>query len=379
MKERIDVEHSPKLGFGLMRLPKKGDVIDIEQTKEMVDAYMKAGLNYFDTAYVYDKGESEKAFKEAVADRYPRESYTIATKMNAWLGEPDAEETKSQFKTSLERTGAGYFDYYLLHALQEKNYKLYDEYGIWDFVREQKEKGLIKHWGFSYHSGPELLDKILTENPDAEFVQLQINYQDWENPDVTARENYEVARKHGKPVIIMEPVKGGKLADPPEELRELFESVDPGLSPASWAIRYAASLDGILTVLSGMSNMEQMEDNLSYMKDFKPLNRKEQLTIQKAQEILGGLNSIPCTACHYCTENCPQGIAIPEIFAARNKQLLWGQTEEGQREYDALVLNSARAADCIECGQCENACPQNLKVISWLKNCSEHLDHDSVN
>lgn len=374
MEEKINIKDAPKLGFGFMRLPKKDDVIDIEETKKMVDAYMDAGLNYFDTAYVYDKGGSEKALKEALIDRYPRESFTIATKMNAWLGEPDEETTKKQFETSLERTGAGYFDYYLLHALQDKNYKLYEDYGLWDFVKEQKEKGLIKHYGFSYHSGPELLDELLTKHPDAEFVQLQINYQDWEDDTIAARANYEVARKHGKPVIIMEPVKGGKLAEPPKEILDLFESVDPDLSPASWALRYAASLDGILTVLSGMSNLEQMEDNLSFMKDFSPLDHQEQLTIQKAQEILGNLNSIPCTACHYCTENCPQNIPIPEIFKARNRQLLWGQTKEGQQEYDELVLNAPRASACIECGQCEDACPQSLAVISWLKDSSKHLD-----
>lgn len=364
----------PKLGFGFMRLPKKDDQIDLEQTKDMVDAYMGAGLNYFDTAYVYDKGKSEEAIKKTLVDRYPRDSFTLATKLCAWMGAHDEESAKQQFYTSLDRTGAGYFDHYLLHALQEGNYHYYDDYKIWDFVKEQKEKGLIKHLGFSYHADPELLDKLLTEHPDVDFVQLQINYQDWESSSVAARKNYEVARKHNKPVIIMEPIKGGSLANPPEEIKELFKEADPDLSYASWAIRFAASLDGILTVLSGMSNMEQMEDNLSYMKDFKPLDQEEQLVIQKAQNILGNLNSIMCTGCHYCTDGCPIHMPIPEIFEARNKQLLWGQKAEGQNMYDSLTQNAPKASECIECGQCEDACPQQLEVISLLKECSNNLD-----
>ena len=368
--ERYFGEKTPKLGFGLMRLPKgKGGKIDIEQTKKMVDLFMDAGLNYFDTAYVYDNGESEKAAKAALVDRYPRESFTLATKLCAWMGAHDEKTAKQQFYTSLERTGAGYFDYYLLHALQAGNYKLYDKYHIWDFVKEQKAKGLIKHWGFSFHATPDILDEILTQHPDAEFVQLQLNYADWENPDVTARENYEVARKHGKSIIVMEPVKGGALANPPKAVQEIFKEADPEASYASWAIRYAASLDGIITVLSGMSNVEQMEDNLSYMKDFKSLNSTELIAIQKAQEVINGVKSIPCTACHYCTDGCPQQIPIPEIFAARNKQLVWGQLEEGRADYDRIAAN-AGAADCIACGQCESACPQQLNVIDRLKECA---------
>lgn len=281
--ERYFGEATPKLGFGLMRLPKTKDgKIDLEQTKQMVDRFMEAGLTYFDTAYVYDDGDSERAAKAALVDRYPRESFTLATKLCAWMGAHDEKSAKQQFYTSLERTGAGYFDYYLLHALQAGNYKTYDKYHIWDFVKEQKEKGLIKHWGFSFHATPDILDQLLTDHPDAEFVQLQLNYADWENPDVTARENYEVARKHGKSIVVMEPVKGGALANPPTKVQEIFRQADPKASFASWAIRYAASLDGIITVLSGMSNLEQMEDNLSYMKDFRPLNAHEQQAIRKA-------------------------------------------------------------------------------------------------
>ena len=368
--ERYFGEATPKLGFGLMRLPKAASgKIDIEQTKKMVDMFMDAGMTYFDTAYVYDDGDSERAAKAALVDRYPRESYTLATKLCAWMGKHNEEAAKQQFYTSLERTGAGYFDYYLLHALQAGNYKLYDTYHIWDFVKEQKEKGLIKHWGFSFHATPDILDEILTAHPDAEFVQLQLNYADWENPDVTARANYEVARKHGKSIVVMEPVKGGALANPPEAVRNIFTAVDSDASYASWAIRYAASLDGIITVLSGMSNIEQMEDNLSYMKNFKALNEKEQAAVQKAQEAINGIKSIPCTACHYCTAGCPKKIPIPEIFAARNKQLIWGQLEEGKLAYEQATANAGGTPDCIACGQCERACPQQIKVIEKLKEC----------
>ena len=373
--ERYFGEATPKLGFGLMRLPKTKDgKIDLEQTKQMVDRFMEAGLTYFDTAYVYDDGDSERAAKAALVDRYPRESFTLATKLCAWMGAHDEKSAKQQFYTSLERTGAGYFDYYLLHALQAGNYKTYDKYHIWDFVKEQKEKGLIKHWGFSFHATPDILDQLLTDHPDAEFVQLQLNYADWENPDVTARENYEVARKHGKSIVVMEPVKGGALANPHTKVQEIFRQADPKASFASWAIRYAASLDGIITVLSGMSNLEQMEDNLSYMKDFRPLNAHEQQAIRKAQEAINGVKSIPCTACHYCTGGCPKQIPIPEIFAARNRQLVWGQLQEGQAAYDQLAAKGNVASDCIGCGQCERACPQQIKVIQRLKECAAALE-----
>lgn len=373
--ERYFGEATPKLGFGLMRLPKTKDgKIDLEQTKQMVDRFMAAGLTYFDTAYVYDDGDSERAAKAALVDRYPRESFTLATKLCAWMGAHDEKSAKQQFYTSLERTGAGYFDYYLLHALQAGNYKTYDKYHIWDFVKEQKEKGLIKHWGFSFHATPDILDQLLTDHPDAEFVQLQLNYADWENPDVTARENYEVARKHGKSIVVMEPVKGGALANPPTKVQEIFRQADLKASFASWAIRYAASLDGIITVLSGMSNLEQMEDNLSYMKDFRPLNAHEQQAIRKAQEAINGVKSIPCTGCHYCTGGCPKQIPIPEIFAARNRQLVWGQLQEGQAAYDQLAAKGNVASDCIGCGQCERACPQHIKVIQRLKECAAALE-----
>ena len=355
----------PKLGFGLMRLPRKGLFTDIEQVKRMVDLFMEAGFTYFDTAFIYPG--SEEATRKALVERYPRESYALATKLNAFLLAPNEKAAKKQFATSLERTGAGYFDYYLLHALMQNNYTRYDKFHLWDFVQEQKAKGLIKHAGFSFHAGPRLLDELLTAHPEVDFVQLQINYADWENPSVTARANYEVARKHGKSIVVMEPVKGGSLAKPPKKVEALLKGHHPELSCASWAIRFAASLDGVITVLSGMSNVEQMEDNLSYMKRFKPLDAQEQEIIRQAQRLLGNSSTIPCTACHYCIKGCPKRIPIPDIFEAMNRQLGNGQRAEALEAYARAASDGHRASDCIGCRQCEQACPQHLPIVQHLK------------
>ena len=360
-----------KLGFGLMRLPTKGLTIDIKQTSEMVDHFLDAGFTYFDTAFVYPG--SETATRKALVERHKRDEFTLATKLNAFMFAHNEASAKKQFNTSLERTGAGYFDYYLLHSLMKNNVGKYDKYHLWDYVKELKEKGLIRHYGFSFHSGPDLLDELLTEHPDVEFVQLQINYADWENPNVTSRANYEVARKHGKSIVVMEPVKGGSLAKPPKEVQKIFKEVNPDASFASWAIRFVASVDGILTVLSGMSNLEQMDDNLSYMKDFKPLNEEEWAAINKAQEIMGASKAIPCTACRYCVKGCPKQIQIPDVFSAMNLQLKNGQLEEAKKAY-AEIPAECRADACISCGQCENVCPQHLKVIDLLKNSREVLE-----
>ena len=362
----------PKLGFGLMRLPRKGIMTDVSQVKEMTDMFMEAGFTYFDTAFVYPG--SENAIRKALIERYPRDSFTFATKLNAMIPGLTEKAAAAEFTTSLKRTGAGYFDFYLLHALMENNYKKYEKLHLWDFVKEQKEKGLIRHIGFSFHGGPELLDKLLTEHPEAEFVQLQINYADWERPSVQSRANYEAARKHGKSIVIMEPVKGGALADPPEEVKNMFREYHPDLSYASWAIRFAASLDGVITVLSGMSNTAQMRDNLSYMSSFKPLNEEEQKIIQEAQRILGHSSAIPCTACCYCVKGCPKEIRIPEIFAAMNKELVSGQTAEAEQAYEQAAPAGHKASDCIVCRQCENACPQHLPVTNYLKKAAEMFE-----
>ena len=354
-----------------MRLPKLEDgSIDLEQTKVMVDKFIEAGGVYFDTAYVYDNGESEKAFKTCVADRYPRERYFVATKLNAAMQATDEESAKAQFFTSLERTGAGYFDFYLLHAISRNNIEKYDRYGIWDFVKQQKEKGLIRHMGFSFHDNPEMLDELLSKHPDVDFIQLQINYADMENPNVQSRGCYEVARKHNVPLTVMEPIKGGKLADPIPEVKKVFDEADPNASYASWAIRYVASLDGIITVLSGMSDIAQMEDNLSYMKNFKPLDEKEQKVIEEVQRILRDDVQIKCTACHYCTEGCPMSIPIPDIFSIYNKGVITATEDKRLRsEYERITDGKGKASDCIECGQCEGVCPQHLPIIDLLKKC----------
>ncbi|MBR0312024.1 MAG: aldo/keto reductase [Oscillospiraceae bacterium] len=360
-----------RLGFGLMRLPHKGFGIDVEQTKRMVDLFLEAGFTYFDTAHVYTG--SEEAAKKALVERHPRESYTLATKLYA-PSAPTEKAAKEQFYTSLKRTGAEYFDYYLLHSLMDGNYTKYDRFHLWDFVQEQKAKGLIKHVGFSFHAGPELLGQILTEHPEAEFVQLQINYADWENPGVASRANYEVARKHGKPIVVMEPVKGGNLANPPGEVQKLFHDYDPDASFASWAIRFVASLPGILAVLSGMSSMEQMRDNLSYMRDFRPLNDGEQKLIQRSQRLLGASATVPCTACRYCVDGCPKQIPIPDIFTAMNKQIGNGQTQEARESYAAAVQGRGRASDCVSCRQCEKACPQHIRITEELEKAAEMLE-----
>ena len=367
----------PKLGFGLMRLPKleDGKSIDIEQTKQMVDMFLGAGLKYFDTAYVYEGGLSEAAAKVALVERYPRDSFYLATKLNTHAqGTVDAETAKAQLATSLERTGAGYFDFYLLHALGKGNIDSYDAYGLWDFVKEAKEQGLIKHYGFSFHDTPEFLDELLTKHPDVEFVQLQINYADMEAANVQSRGCYEVARKHGKPIVVMEPVKGGTLALPPDRVTDVFKAADPDASPASWAIRYVASMEGIMVVLSGMSNVAQMADNTSFMKDFKPLSAEEQEVVRKAQEALASVEQIPCTSCRYCTPGCPMQINIPGIFSAMNTYLMYDNLEGAKRSYGWNTSNGGKGSDCIGCGQCEGECPQHISIIDWLARSAATLE-----
>jgi predicted aldo/keto reductase-like oxidoreductase len=367
-------ENIPKLGFGLMRLPMIEREIDAEQTKDMVDFFLSNGFTYFDTAYGYNGGKSEEMAKTALVDRHPRESFQLATKLPAWAGASNAEEAKQMFHTSLNRTGAGYFDYYLLHNISSTRIKAFDDYGIWDYVLEQKEKGLVKHVGFSFHDRANVLAEILTNHPEMEFVQLQINYGDWENATVQSRLCYEVARKHNKPIIVMEPIKGGLLANPAPTVRAVFDEADPTSSCASWAIRFAASLEGIITVLSGMSTLEQMTDNISYMKDFRPLDEKERSVILKAQEALAAIPSVPCTACDYCVGDCPEKIAIPTIFEMMNREMIYGDARAARFGYNFETREGHRASNCTECGLCEEVCPQEIKIRDLLKTAVEKYE-----
>lgn len=367
-------EEIKKLGFGLMRLPMIGDEVDLPQTKEMVDLFLKSGFTYFDTAYGYLNGKSEAAIKEALVDRYPRESFQLATKLPAWAGANTAEEAKQMFFTSLERTGAGYFDFYLLHNLGDNRTESFDRFGIWDFVREQKEKGLIKHLGFSFHDKADILDAVLTAHPDMEFVQLQINYADWESPSIQSRACFEAARKHGKPVIIMEPVKGGALANLPAPAADILKAANPNVSLSSWAVRYAASLPGIITVLSGMSTLDQMNDNLATMTAFTPLSDKEREAVAKVQQVLKDLPQVPCTDCRYCVKGCPQQINIPGVFKAMNTLLIYNNPGQAQGDYNWGTHEGGKASACIGCGQCEAACPQHIHIIDELKRAAETFE-----
>ncbi len=362
-----------KLGFGLMRLPQKDGVIDVEQTKEMVDLFLEAGFTYFDTAWAY--AGSEDAIRQALVERYPRERFQLATKNAAWIGCKTREEAVAQFDTSLKQTGAGYFDFYLLHNIGEGRTKYFDNFDMWSWIQEKKKEGLIKHIGFSFHSTPEALDEVLNQHPEMEFVQLQINYADWENPAVQSRACYEVARKHGKPVIIMEPIKGGMLANPPESVAEVLKNAEPDSSVASWAVRFAASLDGVITVLSGMSSVEQMKDNLSYMKGFQGLNGEQQAVIAKAQEELKKIPLIPCTTCNYCAKVCPKNIGISGSFTAMNLLTLYKDKAFAKHQEEWLVGGHGKnhADQCVKCGKCEEACPQHIKIRENLEKVCEAL------
>ena len=367
-----------KLGFGLMRLPltdanDKGS-IDIEALKKMVDAFIEQGFTYFDTAWMYCAFKSENAVKEALTDRYPRDRYTLTTQLHASYLKTK-EDRDRIFEEQRQKTGVDYFDYYLIHAIDQELYSIYNEMDCFNWLIEKKKQGFVKHIGFSYHDSAEFLDQVLTEHPEMEFVQLQMNYLDWESAEVQSRKCYEVASKHGKPVIVMEPVKGGTLADVPAEVRESFAAYHPDLSVPSWAIRFVASLDNVAMVLSGMSNMEQLMDNISYMKEFVPMNAEETELVHKAAEMIKDSIAIPCTGCSYCTEGCPMQIAIPDLFRVYNKSKRGEITDvEANEEYRQLTESGGKARECLACGQCQVACPQHLEIINYLKDVAKCME-----
>jgi len=362
-----------KLGFGMMRLPvidpgNRGD-INYEYFSKMVDTFMKKGFNYFDTAYKYCGGNSEIALRKCVVDRYPRESYIVTTKLsNEFLY--TKEEQEEVFKDQLERLGCGYFDYYLLHNQGAVNYKVSQELDSFEFIQRKKEEGYIKHIGMSYHDSAELLDKILTDHPEIEVVQLQINYLDWENETIQSRKCYEVARRHGKRVFVMEPIKGGTLIKLPEEAKTLMSSYNKDASPASWALRFAASHEGVDVVLSGMNAMDQLEDNMNSFNNFQPMNEEELKIVMEVAKMIQANNMVPCTKCRYCTETCPMNIPIPDYLSLLQE----GYSTTQIVYYFNMSQNYGKAGDCINCKQCEGHCPQHINITELLAQISKMYD-----
>ncbi len=370
----IDISEMPKLGFGLMRLPEINGTIDLDTVKVMVDKYMAAGLNYFDTAYIYHGGKSEVAARECIVKRYPRDSFTLATKLPAWCMK-DASDRDRIFDEQRERAGVDFFDFYLLHSIEEGgNYDTYEKLNCFDWGLKKKEEGKIKHFGFSFHGTPALLEKVLDDHPEVEFVQIQLNYADWDNPVISSGRLYEILHERNKPIVVMEPIKGGSLADPIPEIKDRFSKARPGASAASWALRFVASLPGVMTVLSGMSAPSQMDDNLNTFSHFEPLSDSEKAVIEDVREIMHRTPTIGCTACRYCCDGCPAGIKIPDIFSLINTMRVYKEGWRTNNFYNSHIAPSARASDCLECGQCEGVCPQHLPIISLLKEASEIFD-----
>lgn len=371
-----------KLGFGLMRLPllnpNDASSIDLEQVKQMVDIFLERGFTYFDTAWMYHSFKSENAVKDVLVDRHPRDSYTLATKLHAGFLKTK-EDRDRIFQEQMKKTGVSWFDYYLLHDMNRHNYEICTDLDCFQWLKEKKAQGLVKHMGFSFHDHADVLDQILTEHPEFEFVQLQLNYLDWDSENVQSGKCYEVATKHGKSVVVMEPVKGGTLAKVPRYMEKAMKEYHPDMSIPSWAIRFAASLDNVMVVLSGMSSLEQLLDNTGYMKDFVPLNEQERELVRQTAEAINSDVTVPCTGCAYCTDGCPQQIAIPKYFSLYNedKKNAKGREKEWEprREpYNELAKNFGKASDCVACGQCEGICPQHLPIIDYLKDVAEYFE-----
>ncbi|MBQ9267197.1 MAG: aldo/keto reductase [Clostridia bacterium] len=361
-----------KLGFGCMRLPMKGEEVDYDEFNKMIDYYMEQGFNYFDTAHGYIGGKSETAIRDCLAARYPRESYILTDKLTKPYFNTE-EDIRPFFESQLKLTGVEYFDYYLMHAQDRDNYKHFQKCHAYEVAQELKAEGKVKHVGISFHDTADMLEKILTDHPEIEIVQIQFNYIDFKDAGVQSEKCYEVCRKYNKPVLVMEPVKGGGLVNLPDEAKAVFNELNKDLSYASYAIRFAASFDGIYKVLSGMSNFEQLKDNVSYMKEFEPLNDEEYIAINKVVTILKENGGIPCTACRYCTDGCPMRISIPDLFACYNAKKQFKDWNSSYY-YDVHTKTNGKASDCIKCGQCESVCPQHLKITELLEKVAETFE-----
>lgn len=351
-------------GFGCMRLPMNGEDVDIAQMNEMVDTYLDNGFNYFDTAHGYLQGKSELALKECLTRRYARDKYILTNKLTNIYFKKE-EDIRPFFENQLIWCGVDYFDYYLMHAQVAESFKFFKACNAYETAFALKAEGKVKHVGISFHDRAEVLEQILAEYPDIEVVQVQFNYADYEDPAVESRKCYEVCRKYNKPVLVMEPVKGGNLVNLPEDAKKILEDLHNG-SPASFAIRFAAGFEGIEMVLSGMSSLEQMQDNISFMKEFEPLSEKELEAVSKVQEILHNMNLIPCTACRYCTDGCPKNISIPDLFACMNTKNMYHDWNADYYYSEVHTKNNGKASDCIKCGKCEKACPQHIQIRDLL-------------